>query len=62
MEHTASQKRQNIMNNPTAAQPIRLGTPGPLLRVKSWALNLRMQTQDLRYNQVREGMLMKIME
>jgi len=33
MEHTASQKRQNVTNGPTAAQPVRLGTPAPPLRV-----------------------------
>jgi len=33
MEHTASQKRQNVTNSPTAAQPVRLDTPGPPLRV-----------------------------
>ena len=39
------------MNNPTTAQLVRPGTPGPPLRVKSRALNLSMQTQGLRYDQ-----------
>jgi len=33
MEHTASQKKQNIMNSPTAAQSDRLSTPSPTLRM-----------------------------
>ena len=33
MEHTVSQKGQKVSNSPTAAQPNRLYTPGPPLRV-----------------------------
>jgi len=33
MEHTASQKKQNVMNNPTATQSDRLSTHSPTLRM-----------------------------
>jgi len=48
MEHTASQKRQNIAKSPTATQLDRQSTPGPLSRVQPRNLYLGMQTQSLR--------------
>ena len=44
VEHTATQKRESVTNNPIVAQLVRPGTRGPLLRVKSQILNLDIQT------------------
>ena len=48
MEHTASQKRRNVTNSPTAAQLDRQNTPGPPPMVQPRDLYLGMQTQGLR--------------
>ena len=48
MEHTASQKRQNITNSPITAPLDRQSTHGPPLRVQPRDLHLGMQTQGLR--------------
>ena len=48
MEYTASQKRQNVTNSPTAAQLDHQNTPSLPPRVQPRDLYLSMQTQGLR--------------